>query len=107
MSTPTTPTGTGGDCTWDVQPSSSDWTSAANWLPATVPTDTATFGPSSQSAVVFGSDSSAVVTNVAFASGAPAYTFVFDTPAPTAPALTISGPLHAARSMKPAMSTFW
>lgn len=33
-----------GSATWNLNPTSSDWNTAANWTPATVPNDIATFG---------------------------------------------------------------
>lgn len=91
MSTPATSIGVGTDATWAAQPPSGDWNSAANWTPADVPTDTATFGPSSQATIGFGPDTSATVADITFAPGAPSYTFVFEAPAPDTPALTIAG----------------
>src|SRR6266446_8870223 len=63
------------DATWLLNPGSGNFNTAANWTPATVPTGTAFFGPSSQNNV---SISSAITTvgGWTFNSGAPAYTFV-------------------------------
>lgn len=63
-----------GSATWNLNPTSGDWNTAANWTPATVPngrSDQATFGPSSVTAV---SLSSGVLLNaLTFTSDAPAY----------------------------------
>ncbi len=80
-----------GDSTWATQPASGDWNTAANWNPANVPTDTATLGASSNTAISFAPKSSATVNAIAFAAGAPSYTFTFNAPAPHGPALTIAG----------------
>ena len=45
--------GYAGSATWNLNPASGDWNTAANWTPATVPndeSDVATFGVSSRSA---------------------------------------------------------
>ena len=82
---------TGGNPTWGTQPGSGDWNTAANWNPAAVPTETATFGASSQTGIGFAANSSATIQNIAFGAGAPAYSLKFNAPAPTAPALTVTG----------------
>jgi hypothetical protein len=56
-----------------------------------VPTDTANFGRSSKTAIVFDANSRASVNSIVFVAGAPSYTFTFSAPAPNAPALTIAG----------------
>jgi hypothetical protein len=81
----------GGNSTWGTQPGSGDWNTAANWNPAAVPTETATFGASSQTGIGFAPNSSATIQNIAFAAGAPAYSVKFNAPAPAAPALTFTG----------------
>ncbi len=80
-----------GDATWATQPSSGKWSAAANWSPADVPTDTATFGASSETALLFPSATTAAIDEIAFADGAPAYTFMFTAPTPGTPNLTIEG----------------
>ena len=77
--------------TWSTQPATGEWNTATNWEPAAVPTDTATFTTSSQTAITFSSTSDATVNNIEFAAGAPTYTFTFDTPYPDTPTLTIAG----------------
>jgi len=62
------------DASWLAAPATSNWNSNANWTPATVPTGTATFGPSTQTSLTF----TAANTNIGtmqFNAGAPAYTF--------------------------------
>ena len=47
----------GGSATWNLNPISNNWLSATNWTPATVPSesaDTATFGVSNTTDIVFG-----------------------------------------------------
>lgn len=80
-----------GHSTWGVQPATNDWNTATNWSPAAVPTDTANFGGSSKTAIVFDANSRASVNGIVFVAGAPSYTFTFTAPAPHAPALTIAG----------------
>jgi hypothetical protein len=81
----------GGNSTWGTQPGSGDWNTAANWIPAAVPTETATFGASSQTGIGFAANSSATIQNILFAGGAPPYSLTFNAPAPNAPALTVTG----------------
>jgi hypothetical protein len=81
----------GGNSTWGAQPGSGDWNTAGNWNPAAVPTETATFGASSQTGIGFAPNSSATIQNIAFAGGAPPYSLSFNAPAPNAPALTVTG----------------
>jgi hypothetical protein len=91
MKKPSAVSAAGGNSTWGAQPGSGDWNTAANWNPAAVPTGTATFGASSQTGIGFAPNSSATVQNIAFAAGAPVYSFKFNAPAPNAPALTVAG----------------
>ena len=77
--------------TWSTQPATSEWDTATNWDPAAVPTDTASFTTSSQTAITFSPTSNATVNNIEFAADAPAYTFTFDSPSPDTPTLTITG----------------
>lgn len=81
----------GVDSTWAAQPTSGDWNSTANWNPAQIPTDAATFGSSSRTGITFAAGSSASVNSITFNPGAPTYTFTFNAPAPNAPGLTIAG----------------
>ncbi|HEU0209793.1 MAG TPA: autotransporter-associated beta strand repeat-containing protein [Candidatus Udaeobacter sp.] len=77
----TVPSLTAGSATWNLNPVNSDWNTAANWTPETVPdenTDTATFGVSNITnisvAFEFGLDS------MVFNSGASPYTFAISEP---------------------------
>ena len=63
----------GQDATWLLSPGSSDWDTATNWTPATVPTGTATFGASNTTTITFSSTTG--VGEIQLNAGAPAYTF--------------------------------
>ena len=43
-----------GSATWDLNPTSGNWNTAANWTPMTVPSDTATFALSNTTNVSVG-----------------------------------------------------
>src|SRR5205823_528988 len=61
--------------TWSANPTSSDWNSAANWTPATIPdhaSDTATFATSSITNV--STSSRIVLSKIVFSAGASPYT---------------------------------
>ena len=75
--------------TWNTQPATGEWNTAANWSPSGAPTDTAAFATSSQTAITFSATGEATVENIEFADDASAYTFTFG-PCDT-PALTIAG----------------
>src|SRR5438105_6148402 len=63
-----------GSATWDLDPISGDWNTAANWTPATVPngpTDVATFELSNQTAVLL--SASTEVAALVFDPGAASY----------------------------------
>jgi autotransporter-associated beta strand protein len=62
------------NATWLSAPGSSDFDTAANWSPATVPTNTATFGASNTTSLTFSSNATTIGT-LQFQAGAPAYTF--------------------------------
>jgi autotransporter-associated beta strand protein len=77
-----------GSATWNLNPGSGDWNTAANWTPATVPnglTDVATFALSNTTAV---SLSGSVQASLVFNSGASAYTITV----PSIEVLTINSP---------------
>jgi outer membrane autotransporter protein len=62
------------DATWTTAPASGDWNTAANWNPNGVPTGTATFGASSNTAI--GTNGRDVqLGTMKFNSDAPGYTF--------------------------------
>ena len=77
-----------GNATWDLNPGSGDWNTAANWTPATVPNgsaDTATFAVSNTTAISISANT--IVDGITFAPGASSFTI---TASPFF-ALTISG----------------
>src|SRR5689334_587399 len=79
----------GGSATWNLNPTSSDWNTAANWNPATVPngaSDIATFGASNTTSVSLSAN--VAVNEIVFA--ATAGPFTITTPA-SSHFLTISG----------------
>src|SRR5262245_56333373 len=73
------------DATWSTAPGSSDFNTAANWTPATVPTGTAFFGASNITSLSFSANTA--VGGWTFNAGAPAYTFTV----PSGPVLTFNG----------------
>ena len=64
-----------------------DWNTPGNWNPNTVPTGTATFGPSTPPSITF--SASTAVQNLAF--NAPGYTFSFSVPGTLVFSITGSG----------------
>ena len=62
------------DATWLLNPGTSDWNTAANWNPATVPTGTATFDASNTTTLVI-NQANTQIGRLQFNAGAPAYTF--------------------------------
>src|SRR5437762_3511220 len=65
-----------GSATWDQNPTSGDWNTAANWTPQTVPnseTDVATFGASNVTNLSI-TNASVSLDSAVFNSGAPPYT---------------------------------
>ncbi len=70
-----------GSATWNQNPSTRDWNTAANWTPQTVPnatTDIATFDSSNVTEITVDFGSNFNVDSVVFGSGAPAYTVTLD-----------------------------
>src|SRR5439155_19725323 len=70
-----------GSATWDQNPSSGDWNTAANWTPQTVPnstTDIASFDASNVTDLSIGYGSIINLDSAVFDSGAPAYTITLD-----------------------------
>ena len=64
-----------GSATWDLNPASGDWNTAANWTPATVPNgsaDTATFAVSNTTAISISANTT--VDGITFAPGASSFT---------------------------------
>jgi autotransporter-associated beta strand protein len=77
-----------GSAAWNLNPTSGDWNTAANWTPATVPnssTDIATFDVSNTTAVSL--SASVTLSGMVFDAGASAYTIT----APNATTLTFDG----------------
>lgn len=75
--------------TWNSQPAGNEWNTADNWSPAGIPTETAAFAESSQTAITFSPTGEATVKEIEFAANAAAYTFTLGTS--SSPALTITG----------------
>src|SRR5256885_14775145 len=70
-----------GSATWDQNPTSGDWNTAANWTPQTVPnstTDIATFDASNVTNLSVGFGSIINLDSAVFNSGAPAYIITVD-----------------------------
>ena len=70
-----------GSATWNQDPSTGDWNTAANWTPQTVPnsiTDIATFNASNVTDVTVDFGSNIDVDSVVFDNGASAYTITLD-----------------------------
>ena len=90
-----TSTALAGSATWKLNPGNSDWDTAANWTPQTVPygeSDVATFGFSNTTEITVGdapngTDATNIVSEIAFMPDAPAFTVamtpVFDVVFPT------------------------
>ena len=77
-----------GSATWNLNPTSSDWNTAANWMPNTVPNgsgDTATFAVSNTTGVSLSANTE--VSGIVFSSGTSAFTITASPPL----TLTMSG----------------
>jgi hypothetical protein len=61
------------DATWSTNPGSGNFNTATNWTPATLPTGTAFFGPSSITSLTISSPTT--LGGFTFNAGAPAYSF--------------------------------
>ena len=67
--------GQAGSATWNISPTSSDWNTAANWTPGTIPNgpnDTATFAVSNTTGVIFSATTK--LNGIVFNASASAYT---------------------------------
>jgi len=62
------------DATWLLNPATNDWNVAGNWTPATIPSDTASFGASNTVSLTFSASPTSINT-IQFNPGAPGYTF--------------------------------
>jgi autotransporter-associated beta strand protein len=63
------------DATWLLNPGSGAFNAATNWNPATVPTNTATFGASNATSILFQPFITTSIGTMQFNPGAPAYVF--------------------------------
>jgi autotransporter-associated beta strand protein len=87
-----------GSSTWNLNPTSNDWNTAANWTPATVPhlpADTATFGLSNLTSVSL--QTAITISGITFNSGASPFTIAVGASSdgsggPTNGTLTMQGP---------------
>jgi autotransporter-associated beta strand protein len=77
-----------GSATWDQNPTSDDWNTAANWTPEMVSTKVATFGVSAVTDVSIAADTA--IGSIAFSAGADPFT-IRTTPGPNDITLTVSG----------------
>ena len=77
------------DATWSTAPGSSDFNTASNWTPATVPTGTAFFGASNTTLITFQPFITTSIGTLQFNADAPAY--VFATPPPLFTSISITG----------------
>src|SRR5215510_1620940 len=75
------------NATWSTAPANSDFNTAANWMPATVPTGTAFFGASTITGLTFNPGAVNSLGGFTFNAGAPAYSFSLG----TASTLTFTG----------------
>src|SRR5690349_22721762 len=82
-----------GSATWNLNPTSGDWSTDANWTPATVPNgpgDIATFGISNMTGLSVGT--MLEVDRIVFDPGASAYSLAMEyTGGPFGPSFTFSG----------------
>lgn len=79
------------NATWDAAAGNDDWNAAGNWTGAAVPEGQAQFAGSAQTVIGFSQAAGTQVGGLAFAPGAPGYTFCFGAASPTAPTLSIAG----------------
>src|SRR6266436_8940635 len=79
------------DATWSTAPGSSNFNTAANWTPATVPTGTAFFGASSTTSIAFQAFTTTSVGTLQFNPGAPAYSFTTENGFSTSISITGTG----------------
>ena len=79
------------DATWSTAPGSSNFNTAANWTPATVPTGTASFGASNTTSIAFQAFTTTSVGTLQFNPGAPAYSFTTENGFSTSISITGTG----------------
>jgi autotransporter-associated beta strand protein len=77
------------DATWLLNPGSGSFNTASNWNPAVVPTNTAFFGASNTTSILFDPFITTSIATLQFNPGAPAYTFATFPPLFTS--ISISG----------------
>ncbi len=75
------------DASWQTNPSSNIWDTAANWTPATVPSATAIFGASTVTALSFSDKATVSINSIQITTPAPTYSFNIQ----SAAALSING----------------
>ena len=79
------------DATWSTAPGSSNFNTAANWTPATVPTGTAFFGASNTTSIAFQAFTTTSVGTLQFNPGATAYSFTTENGFSTSISITGTG----------------
>ncbi len=79
------------DATWSTAPGSSNFNTAANWTPATVPTGTGFFGASNTTSIAFQAFTTTSVGTLQFNPGAPAYSFTTENGFSTSISITGTG----------------
>ena len=77
------------DATWLLNPGSGSFNTASNWNPAVVPTNTAFFGASNTTSILFDPFITTSIGTLQFNPGAPAY--IFATSAPLFTSISITG----------------
>ena len=76
------------DATWLLNPGSGSFNTATNWNPAAVPTNTAIFGASNTTSILFQPFATTSIATLQFNPGAPAYTFATSSPLFTSISIT-------------------
>jgi len=79
------------DATWLLNPGTSNFNTAANWTPATVPTGTAFFGASNTTSIAFQAFTTTSIGTLQFNPGAPAYSFTTENGFSTSISITGTG----------------
>jgi hypothetical protein len=87
--------------TWSTNPSTGVWNTPSNWTPAEVPSGTATFGASTQTAISFSPGTASTAGSIFFGIDAPSYQFSFGTS--SSPVLSLNGGVSGA---SPNIQTF-
>src|SRR6516162_1618470 len=78
------------DATWLLNPGSGSFNTASNWNPAVVPTNTAFFGASNTTSILFDPFITTSIGTLQFNPGAPAYTFATSLPLTTSINITVT-----------------